>query len=191
MAPGHLTTLAHALLGLVHQMPRSGYALMKVFQTTPMGQYSGSPGAIYPALRGLNTAGLIRGAVERPARGALRPRRVFRLTPKGRQALRRWLAHRVTSEDVAFRESELMLRFALMEGALGEGEIAGFLESFAHAVDEYVASIEPFLGTPGMTLLPTLALEGGIEGLRARAGWARRARRRIRSARRTVTRRKR
>ena len=51
MMTSKLSTLGYALLGLVHGEPRTGYAIMKIFRTTPMGHYSGSPGAIYPALR--------------------------------------------------------------------------------------------------------------------------------------------
>ena len=53
------TTLGYALLGLVAGEPQTGYALMKTFTTTPMGHYSGSPGAIYPALRRLEGAGQV------------------------------------------------------------------------------------------------------------------------------------
>jgi hypothetical protein len=40
--------LGHALL---HQQPRSGYDLRKIFESSPIAYYSDSPGAIYPALR--------------------------------------------------------------------------------------------------------------------------------------------
>ncbi len=77
-----LSTLGYALLGLVHGEPRTGYAIMKIFRTTPMGHYSGSPGAIYPALRGLQRDGLIHG---RPRRTG-RPGTVLEITPKAGEA---------------------------------------------------------------------------------------------------------
>ena len=40
------TSLGYALLGLIHLQPQSGYGLRKVFESTPMGHYSWSPGAI-------------------------------------------------------------------------------------------------------------------------------------------------
>jgi len=176
-----LTTLAYALLGLIHQAPLSGYALMRTFQTTPMGPYSGSPGAVYPALGKLDRAGLIRGKVERQA--SLRPRRVYHLTTKGRDALRQWLLPAVTADDIACRVPELMLRFALMEGLLNRSEVSRFLKTMAQAIDEYVASIEPFLQAPDMTQHGRLALQSGIEELRGRAVWARRALREITAGR--------
>ncbi|HJO37814.1 MAG: PadR family transcriptional regulator [Vicinamibacterales bacterium] len=177
-----LTTLTYALLGLIQQAPLSGYALMKTFQTTPMRQYSGSPGAVYPALRKLERGGLIRGAVER--QGSLRPRRVYHLTSRGREALRRWLSPPVTVEDAALRERELMLRFALMDSLLPPAQVDRFLKTMAASIDDYVESIAPFMDAAGMTSHATLALESGLEGLRGRAAWARRARRRLGNRRR-------
>ena len=184
-----MTTLAYALLGLIQRTPLSGYALMRTFQTTPMGQYSGSPGAVYPALRKLETAKLIRGQIQE--RSSLRPRRVYRLTPRGRTALRRWLEPEVAPEDVERREPELMLRFALMEGVVPEEDVRRFLTSFARAIDQYIERLEPFLEAPGMSTHSTLALEGGLDGLRGRATWARRALRVVgRGDTRSITRRR-
>ena len=42
------TSLEYALLGLIHMQPQSGYDLRKIFETTPMGHYSSSPGAMAP-----------------------------------------------------------------------------------------------------------------------------------------------
>ena len=176
-----LTTLAYALLGLIPQMPRTRYALMRTFQTTPLGQYSGSPGAVYPALTKLEQAGLIRGKMERAS--ALRSRRVYRLTAKGRAALRRWLVPAVTVDDVANRTPELMLRFALMEGLLNPSEVSRFLQTMAQAIDELRCRDRAILRAPGMTLHGGLALQRGIEELLGRSAWARRARRDVTAAR--------
>jgi hypothetical protein len=45
-----IPALGYALLGLLMK-PSSGYDLRKIFSSTSMKTYSGSPGAIYPALR--------------------------------------------------------------------------------------------------------------------------------------------
>ncbi len=104
------TTLGYALLGLLHQEPRCGYELRRIFETTPMGRYSGSPGAIYPALRRLEQQGFIEGQVDRAT--SLRPRQVFHPTKAGTGKFRKWLAQNVQREDVIWRLEELMLRFA-------------------------------------------------------------------------------
>ena len=135
-----ISTLGYALLGLVHHQPRAGYALHKVFTTTPMGHYSGSPGAIYPALRALERAGMVRGKVQRG--GTLRPKRVFSATKKGLVALKRWLLHPVSRADVIWRLDELMLRFAFMDQMVSRPETLRFLESFRNEIESYVASLK-------------------------------------------------
>ena len=64
MTPRDPTTLEYALLGLLHQGAMSGYDLRKIFESTAMGSYSGSPGAIYPALRRLEKQGLVASEVD-------------------------------------------------------------------------------------------------------------------------------
>src|SRR5260370_3518580 len=58
-----ISLLAYALLGLLRQQPRSGYDLRKIFANTPMGTFSDSPGAIYPALQRLEKHGLVSSRV--------------------------------------------------------------------------------------------------------------------------------
>ena len=59
--------LGYALLRLLYQKSRSGYDLRKVFAETAMGNYSSSPGAIYPALQRLEVDQLVLGRVEETA----------------------------------------------------------------------------------------------------------------------------
>lgn len=169
------TPLGLAILGLLHQEPRSGYDLRKVFATTPMGYYSDSPGAIYPALRRLEEKGLVRGRVD--GSKALRPRKVFSPTDEGLRALERWVTQPVTRDDVARGTDDLMLRFAFMGQLVDRQTTSRFLRSLAHAIDEHIAGLEPYLD--GMqepeAIHGRLALEAGIESYRSEARWARRA----------------
>src|SRR5215471_10775933 len=116
MRPKRITVLEFVLLGLVSQKPRSGYDLIKEFGNTPMAHYSDSPGAIYPALRRMEAAGLLRGKTERVYE--LRPRRKFEPTERGTDELVRWLRQLPSPEDVAHRFDEVMLRFAFMDAHL-------------------------------------------------------------------------
>lgn len=171
--------LEHALLGLVHQQPRSGYALRKVFATTPMAHYSDSPGTIYPALGRLQRRGWIAGAV---ANGrSLRPQRVFSITPLGLDQLKGWLADQVTVEDVAWRLDDLMLRFAFIDDVLGREAAVGFLGRLGPAIAEHLRALERFHAewAPGMPITGRLALESGIAGFRAQWRWATHAVRRL------------
>ncbi|MHC4537428.1 MAG: PadR family transcriptional regulator, partial [Planctomycetota bacterium] len=54
-----ISTLSLAVLGLIAQKPHSGYDLRKVFSTTPLGHFSSSPGAIYPALKRIEKSGWV------------------------------------------------------------------------------------------------------------------------------------
>lgn len=170
----NLSTLSLAVLGLISRQPVSGYDVRKVFATTPMGHFSSSPGAIYPALARLEREGLIQGEVENV--GTLRPRKVYALTELGRDALKQTLERPVTGDDVIWRHGDLMLRFVFMEGILGREDAIRFLEELAFHSEAYVASLEEQWTTlgPDMPLHTRFALEHGIGGYRMDAEWARR-----------------
>jgi DNA-binding PadR family transcriptional regulator len=168
------TPLRLAILGLIYLHPQSGYDLRKIFTTTPMGNFSSSPGAIYPALKSLERKGWIRGKKDKEE--SLRPRLVYSLTEEGRVVLLRELAKPVTRDDVIWHFDELILRFAFME-QLPRRQTLKFLNEFLIEVESYARSLEPILeelkGQPSVT--GRLALEQGIESYRANARWARRA----------------
>jgi len=115
MSSRKIPALGYALLGLL-QKPSSGYDLRKVFSSTSMKTYSGSPGAIYPALQRLEKQGLIRGTVEEGS--GLRRRQIFRLTPQGLAELKTWITLPITKEDLVSGLKTVMLRFALSEPAI-------------------------------------------------------------------------
>jgi DNA-binding PadR family transcriptional regulator len=169
------TPLDYALLGLLHQSPQSGYDLRKVFETTAMGNYSGSPGAIYPALRRLEQEGLVEGDVDTTK--ALRPKKVFRPTKAGSETLSDWLVREIEREDVERRIDELMLRFAFHWVLDSKTATHRFLESFLREVDGYLGELnrQRDLFPAGAPLQPRLALAAGIEQYRACARWGRKA----------------
>ena len=175
MKPYRPTSLGYALLGLIHTRPQTGYDLRKIFATTPMGHYSSSPGAIYPALKRLEMEGLIAGEI---ADGdTLRPKRVYTATSAGEAVLREWVSQTVTKNDLLRQEEELMLRFAFMGSIVEDGVTCRFLTEMLAALDEYIPELEAIHST-----MPTegpphgrLALTSGIEALKAQRRWARRA----------------
>jgi len=172
MATQDTSVLGFALLGLIHQKPSSGYDLRKTFAETAIGNYSSSPGAIYPGLERLESRGLIRGVVEDSA--GLRRRRLYRLTPKGGAELKRWLARPIEPGDVTRGAQELMLRFSFMDQASGTDATMAFLTSFRDALESYVSGLESYLcdNAPKMTLSGRLALECGVRGYRSMRDWA-------------------
>ena len=168
------STLSLAILGLVSQEPLTGYDLRKIFTTTPMGHFSTSPGAIYPALRRMEQAGLIRGSIER--RDTLRPRQIYTITERGRKALEERLALPITRDDVVWRMDELMLRFAFVGDVLGKRKSLQYLEELALRINEYIPVLVRHLESQRKStrLTSAYALEHGIAHYKATVNWARR-----------------
>jgi DNA-binding PadR family transcriptional regulator len=168
-----LSPLGCALLGLLHEQPRSGYDLCQLFAATPMARFSSSPGAIYPALKQLDARGLVTGTRERAA--SLRPRQVYRPTRAGLAALTAWVSKPVTRDEVIFDADMLMLRFVFMDGLVRPALTRRFLETLSELVDAYVRELESFLPKVRATSSRhgALALEHGIESHRFLADWAR------------------
>ncbi len=170
-----LSPLSLAILGLISQKPLTGYDLRKVFATTPMGHFSSSPGAIYPALRRIEEAGWIR-----PDASASRTRRqrvVYQITARGRNVLQEHLSQPVSREDVIWHMDDLMLRFAFMDGIVGREKTVRFLQDFAARIDAHVADLRRYFES-ARSILPAcgrLAMENGMQSYEMNAQWARRA----------------
>lgn len=175
------TTLEYALLGLIREAPRTGYELRKVFVETAMAGYSGSPGAIYPALRRLEEGGLIVGALRSGGRG--RQGRDFRLTPAGEAVLQSWLAGPITRDDVALRLDALMLRFAFLGFADSPvSRTLDFLERLEEELEAFHSELEDQLeAIQSAPLHARLALEAGISSISDRVRWVRLVRARLTS----------
>lgn len=133
-----------------------------------MAGYSGSPGAIYPALRRLEKDGLIVG----DAPDGARRRREFRLTEEGNVTLDTWLALPVTREDVALRLPELMLRFAFLTFDTSGLLTFSFLDRLHSHLADHIADLRIQHEELPLTTHGRLALECGIATLEAHERWA-------------------
>ncbi len=163
-----IAPLGFALLGLISAESRSGYALRKVFETTPMGAYSSSPGSIYPALKSLAAKGLVQ-TVGRGRGGR------FEITAAGATALDQWLRQPVTADEVARRLDLSLLRFAFLMGHPDRSLTHAFLRSFRAATTAQAAELKAFLETgsgASMPLQARLAVEHGQRSLETSARWA-------------------
>ena len=169
-----LTPLRLAILGLVAMHPQSGYDLRKVFETTPMGNFSSSPGAIYPTLKSLEKKGWVRGEPDKTE--SLRPRLVYSITEEGDAILRAELEKPVTHEDLIWHFDLVMLRFAFIE-RVGYAEALRFLGEFQTETEAYIEHLEGLKVQLQEQLSPCgrLALEHGIQGYRGSARWAEKA----------------
>lgn len=78
---GHLDGM---LLAALEDGPRHGYAVMEALRTGSGGQFDLPTGTVYPALRRLERAGLVR---TRWSEDSGRRRRMYELTESGQRAL--------------------------------------------------------------------------------------------------------
>ncbi|GAA1393116.1 PadR family transcriptional regulator [Catellatospora coxensis] len=78
---GHLDGL---LLAVLERGPAHGYALIEALRTSSGGTFDLPTGTVYPALRRLETAGLVASTWEK---GDGRQRRTYELTGAGRRHL--------------------------------------------------------------------------------------------------------
>jgi DNA-binding PadR family transcriptional regulator len=166
-----ITVLGYAILGLLRAKPSSGYELRKIFGETPMGSFSDSPGAIYPALLRLEDRKLI--AASPDAGPTQRRRKAFQLTRGGVVALKEWLRAPINETDVANRLNVLMLKFAFMDGTLGERATIAFLREFERELNSYVAVLTKYVqgDLTHMAMSSRLALQSGLLGYLAQAKW--------------------
>jgi DNA-binding PadR family transcriptional regulator len=167
--------LAYALLGLLQQEPRSGYDLRKIFANTPMGTFSDSPGAIYPALERLENRGFVRSRIEETS--GLRRRRLFRPTASGIRAFQMWQTRTIVREDVIHSVDELMLRFSFMDETASAADARRFLKGLKGELGGYIPALRKYLTkhSPNMPLSGRLALESGVRAYETLFRWAKAA----------------
>jgi PadR family transcriptional regulator AphA len=101
-----LNATARVILGLLKFEPRTGYDIKRVTDFSTRFFWRASYGQIYPELRALELAGLVRSREEPHGR---RPRRVYELTAKGDRALTEWL--RSESDLYELRDEGLLRLF--------------------------------------------------------------------------------
>jgi DNA-binding PadR family transcriptional regulator len=158
-------SLRHALLGLLAERPRTGYALLKHFEGSLNYVWTARHSQIYPELARLQEQGLIRQSASGP-RGS----KTYELLPAGLAEVRRWLLE--TRPDRRVRSDPLLRVFLLwlLEAEEREAFLRRELEHNLAYLDELERLGE---GEPANGLEQTFrfALEHGLRATRARIGW--------------------
>jgi PadR family transcriptional regulator, regulatory protein AphA len=131
-----LSATARVILGLLRFAPRTGYDVKRVTDFSTRFFWGASYGQIYPELRSLEQAGLVR-ATEEP-RGK-RKRRVYELTPTGEAVLRAWLE---SSEEAYEVRDEGLLK--LFFGELLADDV--LLDLVRRRRDAFESALELFRG---------------------------------------------
>jgi DNA-binding PadR family transcriptional regulator len=163
-----ITSLDYAILGLAHQQPQSGYRIRKQFETTALGNYSSSPGAIYPALHRLQKLELL---VQTPVEGSTKTK--FCCTSKGENTLIEWFLKPIAIADVAKKNEELLLRFAFMDRLLNKKQTLQFLQSFRNSLKIYIVELNAFHSREknNLPLHGRLAFEHGLASTATTLQW--------------------
>lgn len=175
----NISQLGYSLLGLIAMQPSTGYELRKIFETTPMGRYSSSPGAIYPALKKLQAAGAVktREIMGKTSRAASQ----LSITAKGKSTLEAWLRRIPTAEEVGRDFDGVLLRFSYLD-ILGDLDYSlRYLNALEASLETHLRSVAKFRkGVEAhMPLHGALALAFGESTLRAHLSWVKNAVRKI------------
>ena len=163
-----MSELERCVLGVVAlRQPCTPYAVWTVFRDSPSAHWSGSAGSIYPLMRRLEEAALLRST---PA-GDGRRSRVYAVTPTGRRRLRAWL--RPPLEEAAwfdFDPVRLRVRFL---GLVPARERAAFLDDALERMADARATAEATLAASPVDADPWRHATslGAVRMVEARIAW--------------------
>ena len=166
-----LTPTARVILGMLKLGIRTGYDIKKAIDTSTRFFWGASFGQIYPELRRLGDAGLIKGKPD--PRGQVK-RTVFSLTPKGERALHEWLTD---SESFVFEMRDESLLRLFFGDALSRDEVVANLRTrvfFLDLILQQFRALEIEARTGFATedqLYPFLSLRYGIGLITWMRGW--------------------
>jgi len=162
------TLLDFAILGLIQDQPLSGYGIRKVFEETAMGNYSNSPGTIYPAIKRLEKFELVEKIIQKDNN-----KKGFHITKKGLLQLKQWLVQPIEKKEVEKKTDELLLRFAFMENLVSKEQKILFIHSFHDLLKTYIQDLQDYYSneSDSMPLHARLAFQHGIESNKTTLKW--------------------
>jgi DNA-binding PadR family transcriptional regulator len=162
----NLTPTARVILGLLQLGARTGYDIKRFSDSSTRFFWGASYGQIYPELRRLAEAGLVKPNAQ--PRGGI-ARTEYTVTPQGRRALHAWLTEKPPSLLFEYRDEPLFKLF--LGDLLSKDEVAANLRQ---AREEFEEVAERFRGirdeAPGGGY-PLVALRYGVELMDWIAAW--------------------
>lgn len=128
---------AYAVLGFLTWGPMSGYDIKKTVEQSTANFWCESYGQIYPILRRLTEDGLAARAPRDPKDRSGRERQLYRITERGQEELRRWLAEPTEAPKV--RHELLLKLFFARQAAAGNAreQIESFRRHHADLLSHY------------------------------------------------------
>ena len=137
MANPELKTTSYVVLGMLSIGSRSGYEIRASTALSLKNFWALSPVQIYPELKRLEQARLIRGRDE--PRGG-RPRRLFEVTAAGERALAQWLRDLEELGDFEWRDLGLLKLF--FADALAPDEVLEHVAALRNRAEYYVRGLD-------------------------------------------------
>ncbi len=170
MTSSRITVLDYTLLGLLQSESRSGYAIRQVFEHTALGNFSSSPGTIYPALKKLKKLHLVRQESQEK-------KAPYQITNQGKGLLIKWFTQPITKEEVAKTPHLLILRFAFMDHLVKKPLKIAFVTRFRDLVKVYLLELKSFHKQQAIHFPPAakLAFEHGLIHYEGHLKWSNQA----------------
>ena len=136
-------SLPHALLGLLHYRPATGYQLKKAFKESIYFFWNATLPQIYRTLRQMEKKGWLTAVIE-PQEG--KPsRKVYRLTDKGLREFRRWLKEPL---EVPQPRNPMMLKI-FFGNQMEKDQLAIHLKTMSeyhnHLLKKYEREVKPVI----------------------------------------------
>jgi DNA-binding PadR family transcriptional regulator len=166
-----LKPASYLILGMVHEGLRTGYAIKRTVDRSTRFFWAASLAQVYPELAALEAGGYL--ISENKPQGA-RPRKVYRLTDKGRSALEAWLRSERMPDFEQRDEGLLRLFFAdaiPLEEAI---ELVRRLRLRAEEIDrDFRETILPLATKRARGRFPVITAREGADYYAWRAQWFR------------------
>lgn len=118
-------SINYVILGMLNRQPMSGYDLKKVFVASDVLYWSGNNNQIYRALVQLHEQALVTKELHRQEENP--DRKVYTITPAGREALRAWLREEPALPEI---RHNFLIQLALA-GELPPQELRALVDAYA------------------------------------------------------------
>jgi DNA-binding PadR family transcriptional regulator len=170
MSSQTLTPTARVILGMLKLGVATGYDIKRVIDTSTRFFWTASYGQIYPELKRLRKARLVRA--EQSPRGKVK-RTVYSLTPKGEAALHDWLTD---NQDVLFEIRDESLLRLFFGDLLSRDEVIANLRTQGQLFEDVLRrfraiEVEAKEGAAEGRVYPYVALKYGLDFITFARDW--------------------
>ena len=167
-----MNALSYAILGLIDKEKATGYDLTKVFNDSVADFWNANQSQIYPELKKLVAAGLIRYEVV--IQGEVLEKKLYSITPQGKEALKKWILE--DEPPIPQSKDIFKLRLYFLEH-LNQEEIEEKMKNrqkkCRNLIDRYKAKLNEYQNEPipPEKLGDYLLLKGALAQLEAQSTW--------------------